>query len=104
MWGPGQTPDPAATGTSPAFQPLPMVKTVLSTHTVLLAIPEGRPDLRTKKGKAVLFSPGLSRAIAAQGQVGFTRSSQALGTPRLTVPDGMRKKGPRWTMGGKCTS
>lgn len=56
MWGPGQTPDPAATGTSPAFQPLPMVKTVFSSHTVLLAIPEGRPDLRTKKreGRALL--------------------------------------------------
>lgn len=81
MWGPGQTPDPAATGTSPAFQPFPMVKTVLRTHAVLLAIPERRPDLRTKKGKAVLFSPGLSRAIVVQGQSGLHETPRPWGHP-----------------------
>lgn len=55
MWGPGQTPDPAATGTSPAFQPFPMVKTVLRTHAVLLAIPERtRPQDQKREGRTLL--------------------------------------------------
>lgn len=107
MRGSGQTPDPAAPGTSPAFppsRPYQWLRQSSAPTPVLLAIPEGRPDLRTKRGKAVLFSPRLSRAITAQGQIGFTRSSQALGIPRLTVPDGMGKKGPSWTLESKCTS
>lgn len=41
----------------------------------------------------MLFSPGLSRATAAQGQVWLTRNSQALGIPRLTVPEDMGREG-----------
>lgn len=56
MRGSGQTPDPAAPGTSPAFPPLPMVKTVLSTHPSASSNPRGetRPQDQKREGRALL--------------------------------------------------
>lgn len=101
MWDPG----PSCGHWHPPclLWPLPMRKTVLSSHAqCFLQSQRGEQTSGPRKGRPCCSPPGRSRATAAQGQVWSTRNSQALETPRLTVPEGLGESGPAgpWGVSG----